>query len=104
MAFRSTVPDRVPLRGSTSYCPLKFWQGWPSSAFWFLVRRRSPTRRFPTRPGDAPVPRASADITRKVMINDMKLQEERQHVDRRPRWRIGSNWSRASTSIGKYRT
>ncbi len=28
----------------------------------------------PDETGDAPVPRASADITRKVMINDMKLQ------------------------------
>ena len=29
---------------------------------------------IPDETGDEPVPRASADITRKVMINDMKLQ------------------------------
>ena len=73
MAFRPTVPDRVPLRAGR----LRMLVVLAGLAVLCLLALRTPAfadEAVPDETGDAPVPRASADITRKVMINDMKLQ------------------------------
>lgn len=73
MAFRPTVPDRVPLRAGR----LRMLVVLAGLAVLCLLALRTPAfadEAVPDETGDEPVPRASADITRKVMINDMKLQ------------------------------
>lgn len=73
MAFRPTVPDRVPLRAGR----LRMLVVLAGLAVLCLLALRTPAfadEAIPDETGDEPVPRASADITRKVMINDMKLQ------------------------------